>query len=41
VAEKMAPEKGQKSRVTFYYLLAERFGKLEQLAENKITAVAA
>jgi hypothetical protein len=28
----MKAEGGQKSRVTFYYLLAEHFGKLDALA---------
>ena len=32
VCEKMGPEGGNKSRVTFYYLLAEHFGKLDHLA---------
>lgn len=32
ICEKLAPEGGNKSRVTFYYLLAEHFGKLEALA---------
>ncbi|MFN4226277.1 MAG: DUF2853 family protein [Hyphomonas sp.] len=32
VCEAMKAEGGQKSRVTFYYLLAEHFGKLEALA---------
>lgn len=32
VCDKMSPEGGQKSRVTFYYLLAEHFGKLGELA---------
>ncbi len=32
ICEKMKPEGGNKSRVTFYYLLAEHFGKLEHLA---------
>ena len=32
VCEKMKPEGGNKSRVTFYYLLAEHFGKLDELA---------
>ena len=32
VCEKLAPEGGNKSRVTFYYLLAEHFGKLDALA---------
>lgn len=32
VCEKMKAEGGQKSRVTFYYLLAEHFGKLDALA---------
>ena len=32
VCEKMKPEGGNKSRVTFYYLLAEHFGKLDDLA---------
>ncbi|MFN7056430.1 DUF2853 family protein [Hyphomonas sp.] len=32
VCDKMKDEGGQKSRVTFYYLLAEHFGKLEALA---------
>lgn len=32
VCEKMGPEGGNKSRVTFYYLLAEHFGKLDALA---------
>lgn len=33
VCEKMKPEGGNKSRVTFYYLLAEHFGKLDHLAK--------
>lgn len=32
VCEKMKAEGGQKSRVTFYYLLAEHFGRLDALA---------
>ncbi len=32
ICEKLKPEGGNKSRVTFYYLLAEHFGKLDQLA---------
>jgi Protein of unknown function (DUF2853) len=32
VCDKMKAEGGQKSRVTFYYLLAEQFGKLDHLA---------
>lgn len=32
ICEKMQPEGGNKSRVTFYYLLAEHFGKLDDLA---------
>lgn len=32
ICEKLKPEGGNKSRVTFYYLLAEHFGKLEKLA---------
>lgn len=32
ICETMKAEGGQKSRVTFYYLLAEHFGKLEALA---------
>ena len=32
VCEKLAPEGGNKSRVTFYYLVAEQFGKLDALA---------
>ena len=32
ICEKLKPEGGNKSRVTFYYLLAEHFGKLEALA---------
>lgn len=32
VCEQMKPEGGNKSRVTFYYLLAEHFGKLDKLA---------
>ncbi len=32
VCEKLKAEGGQKSRVTFYYLLAEHFGKLDHLA---------
>jgi hypothetical protein len=32
VCDKMKAEGGQKSRVTFYYLLAEHFGRLEHLA---------
>ncbi|MEL6257555.1 MAG: DUF2853 family protein [Pseudomonadota bacterium] len=32
VCETLKPEAGNKSRVTFYYLLAERFGKLDMLA---------
>lgn len=32
VCDQMKVEGGQKSRVTFYYLLAEHFGKLEALA---------
>ena len=33
VCEKMKPEGGNKSRVTFYYLLAEHYGKLDMLAK--------
>lgn len=32
ICEKMKPEGGNKSRVTFYYLLAEHFNKLDALA---------
>ena|SRR3990167_7652390 len=32
VCDKMKAEGGQKSRVTFYYLLAEHFGRLDHLA---------
>lgn len=32
VCEQLKPEGGNKSRVTFYYLLAEKFGKLDMLA---------
>ena len=32
ICEKMKPEGGNKSRVTFYYLMAEHFGKLDELA---------
>ncbi len=32
ICDAMKAEGGQKSRVTFYYLLAEHFGKLEVLA---------
>ena len=32
ICEKMSSEGGNKSRVTFYYLLAEHFGKLDALA---------
>ena len=32
VCDKMSAEGGNKSRVTFYYLLAEHFGKLAALA---------
>mgnify|MGYP001791214374 FL=1 len=32
VCETLNPEGGNKSRVTFYYLLAEHFGKLDDLA---------
>jgi hypothetical protein len=32
VCETMKPEGSNKSRVTFYYLLAEHFGKLDGLA---------
>ncbi|OYW83192.1 MAG: hypothetical protein B7Z22_12970 [Hyphomonas sp. 32-62-5] len=32
VCDKMKAEGGQKSRVTFYYLLAEHFGRLEALS---------
>ena len=32
ICEKLKPEGGNKSRVTFYYLLAEHFEKLDQLA---------
>ncbi|MBA4227216.1 DUF2853 family protein [Hyphomonas sp. NPDC076900] len=32
VCETMKAEGGQKSRVTFYYLLAEHFGRLEALS---------
>ena len=33
VCKKLEPEGGNKSRVTFYYLVAEHFGKLDKLAE--------
>lgn len=32
ICDKMSSEGGNKSRVTFYYLLAEHFGKLDHLA---------
>ena len=32
ICDKMSPEGGSKARVTFYYLLAEHFGKLGDLA---------
>ncbi|MEM8617165.1 MAG: DUF2853 family protein [Pseudomonadota bacterium] len=32
ICEVLKPEGGNKSRVTFYYLLAEHFGKLDDLA---------
>lgn len=32
VCDTLQPEGGNKSRVTFYYLLAEHFGKLDDLA---------
>jgi len=32
ICEQLKPEGGNKSRVTFYYLLAEHYGKLEALA---------
>jgi hypothetical protein len=32
VCETLKPEGSHKSRVTFYYLLAEHFGKLDELA---------
>ena len=32
ICEKLKPEGGNKSRVTFYYLLAEHFNKLDDLA---------
>lgn len=32
ICEKMSSEGSNKSRVTFYYLLAEHFGKLDALA---------
>lgn len=32
ICEKLKPEGGNKSRVTFYYLLAEHFDKLDTLA---------
>lgn len=32
ICDKMSAEGGQKSRVTFYYLLAEHFGRLGELA---------
>ncbi|MAN74987.1 MAG: hypothetical protein CME85_02885 [Henriciella sp.] len=32
ICEKMKPEGANKSRVTFYYLLAEHFGRLDDLA---------
>lgn len=32
ICERMKEEGGQKSRVTFYYLLAEHFDKLDSLA---------
>ena len=31
ICDRMSAEGGQKSRVTFYYLLAEHFGKLAEL----------
>jgi hypothetical protein len=33
VCERMKEEGGQRSRVTFYYLLAEFYGKLDHLAK--------
>jgi len=33
VCSKLQPEGGNKSRVTFYYLLAEHYGKLDMLAK--------
>ena len=33
VCTKLKPEGGNKSRVTFYYLLAEHYGKLDMLAK--------
>jgi hypothetical protein len=33
VCAKLKPEGGNKSRVTFYYLLAEHYGKLDALAK--------
>lgn len=33
VCDKLKDEGGQKSRVTFYYLIAENFGKLDHLAK--------
>lgn len=33
ICEKMKPEGANKSRVTFYYLLAEHFGKLDMLVK--------
>ncbi|MEO9969419.1 MAG: DUF2853 family protein [Hyphomonadaceae bacterium] len=33
VCAKLKPEGGNKSRVTFYYLLAEHYGKLDMLAK--------
>jgi len=33
ICEKLKPEGGNKSRVTFYYLLADHFGKIGDLAE--------
>ena len=32
ICETLSPEGGNKSRVTFYYLLAQHFGKLDMLA---------
>lgn len=32
ICETLKPEGGNKGRVTFYYLLAEHFGKLDHLA---------
>ncbi len=34
VCDMMKAEGGQKSRVTFYYLLAQEFGKLDHLASR-------